>query len=401
MKLQKNLLVLGASYSQIPLMKAAKRLDCHVTAVSIPGPYQGFSFADEVCFADITKPEEVLEAARKAKADAVTTCCMDLGIEALGYVNETLHLPGPGIFAAKAAMDKAVEKEAYRKAGVPTADFRIIRSEMELHKALADMKYPVILKAVDQMGSRGIRRADSLQEAESAYAFAMSATGKSYCIVEEFLEGTMFGVEAMVSRGKLAYVLPLGNELRDGNPPFPIGHFVPWDQGEKLRGKIEELVRKVVSALHFDDCAVDLDCMYRDGEVYVIEATARAGATCITDTVGVYYGIDYYEAIVKTAFGIDVSGMFQTPPEKRTPNISRLLFADRKGTVRAVTAPEKDRLPAGVVDLSFNISPGSEVQPVTNGRDRIGQLIVKGRSLQECRSLQKEILNSIRLEYVE
>ena len=34
--------------------------------------------------------------------------------------------------------------------------------------------------------------------------------------------------------------------------------------------------------------------MYKDGKVYVIEATARAGATCITDTVGIYYGIDYY-----------------------------------------------------------------------------------------------------------
>ena len=33
MKSQKKLMVLGASYSQIPLMKAARRLGLHVTAV--------------------------------------------------------------------------------------------------------------------------------------------------------------------------------------------------------------------------------------------------------------------------------------------------------------------------------------------------------------------------------
>ncbi len=399
MEEHKKLMVLGASYSQIPLMQAARRLGYRVIAVSIPGPYLGFPYADEIVYADITKPEEVLKAAREKKIDGITTCCMDLGILAMGYVNEKMGLAGPGIFAAKAAMDKAVEKEAYRKAGVSTAEYYLIHSKEELWNALHKMRYPVIVKAVDQMGSRGIRRADTEKEAEDAYEYAMAATSRDYCIVEEFLQGTMFGVEAMMACGKLAYVLPLGNDLREGNPPFPIGHYVPWDKGEQIRKQIEELVYSAAGALRFDNCAMDLDCMYADGQVYVIEATARAGATCITDTVGIYYGIDYYEAIVKAAMGIDTADMFRLPSGKGTPNVSRLLFADRRGTVKKIISPEK--LPENVTDLSFNISAGSKVQPVTNGRDRIGQLIVKGESLEECRKLQKEMLGAIRLEYEE
>lgn len=399
MKQKKKLMVLGASYSQIPLMEAARSLGCEVITVSVPGPYLGFSHADTVVYADITDPEAVLKAAQTEQIDGITTCCMDLGIEAMGYVNEKLGLPGPGFAAAKAARNKALEKEAYRKAGVRTARFAFVHSEEDLEEAMKELSFPVILKAVDQMGSRGIQRADTAREAKEAFRFAMDATGENFCIAEEFLQGTMFGAEAMISAGRLAYVLPLGNDLRDGNPPFPIGHFVPWDRGEEIRDQIGKLVLQAAKALGFDNCAMDLDCMLVDGEPYVIEATARAGATCITDTVSVYYGINYYEAIVKAALGIDVTDLFAKPKDQCRPNISRLLSAEKAGRVKSILLPNP--LPEGVYDLSFNIGKGSQVRPMRNGRDRIGQLIVEGQTLDQCRSLQREVLDRIRLTYGE
>lgn len=394
---KKKLMVLGASYSQIPLMEAAKRLGYHVIAVSIPGPYAGFSHADEVVYADITDREAVLKAALEKKIDGITTCCMDLGTEAMGYVNEKMGLFGPGQFAALAAKDKSVEKAAYEKAGVPTARHFVVHDAAELEEALQKLHFPVIVKAVDLTGSRGIRRADTPWEALSAFDYAMKATKKDFCIVEQFLVGTMFGVEAMMSQGKLAYMLPLGNDLLDGNPPFPVGHYVPWAEGEKMRAQIEELVLGVAKALGFDNCAMDLDCMLADGRPWVIEATARAGATCITDTVSIYYGFDYFEAIVKTALGIDVTDLFRQPEGMHTPNVSRLLFSGKDGKVKKITVPAA--LPEGVADLSFNISEGDTVRRAATGADRIGQLIVKGRSLEECRALQKKILPDIRIEY--
>ena len=151
-----------------------------------------------------------------------------------------------------------------------------------------------------------------------------------------------------------------------------------------------------MTALGFDNCPVDMDCMLLNGEVYIIEATARAGATCIADTVGIYYGIDYYEAIVRVAMGMDVKDLFQRPDIPRRPSITRLLSADDAGIVERICVPPI--LPEEVVDLSFNIQAGSAVQPMENGRDRIGQLIIKGDTLEECRARQAELLGKIRLE---
>ena len=279
------------------------------------------------------------------------------------------------------------------------------------------------------MGSKGIFRADSEEEALSCLHRSLNASRKDFCIVEEFLEGQMFGAEAMISRGKLAFCLPLGNVMRKGNPTFPIGHYVPWERADELQEAVEKQVLGVAKALGFDNCGMDLDCMYRDGEIYVIEATARAGATCITDTVSIRYGIDYYEALIRAAAGEDTCGMFRERCGDRTPepavsdsaedsrfrdggsgriskafstrvshraSITRLLSAERAGTVTGIRVP--DSLPEEVYDLSFNVKPGDQVRPMASGADRAGQLIVCGESLSGCREVMDEVLSGIRIE---
>ncbi len=387
-------MVLGASYSQIPLIRAAKRRGVHVTVVSIPGPYAGFAEADEAVYADITDPEEVLKAAEKIRPDGVTTCCMDVGTLSMGYVCEKLGLPGPSFAAVKAASDKAEEKERYVRCGVPTAKHRIVRSAEEIPEVLKDLKFPVMVKAVDLMGSRGISRADTPEEVRRAFSYAMNATDRDFCIIEEFIDGTMFGVEAMIGEKELSYCLVLGNDMKGGNPSFPTGHYVPYHPDpsgtEKASERIREVTQKVADALGYRHCAMDLDCMWKDGEIYVIESTCRAGATCITDTVSIYYGFDYFDAIVAAALGEETKEMFSSPDTPKTPSVTKLLASPSGGTLKEIVVPES--LPEGVTDLSFNVRPGDAVRPMENGRDRIGQLIVKGESVEACRGQIAEVL---------
>ena len=162
--MQKTLLVLGASYSQIPLFQAARRLGIRTIAATIKGPYQGIDYADEVVWCDITKPEEVLEAIKDRTIDAVTTCCMDVGTRTMCEVAKARSLPGPGI-GGQAATDKSLQKELFQKAGVRSAPYKLVRTACELEDAAREISFPVMVKAVDLMGSKGIRRADTMEDA--------------------------------------------------------------------------------------------------------------------------------------------------------------------------------------------------------------------------------------------
>ncbi|MCD7734798.1 MAG: ATP-grasp domain-containing protein [Clostridiales bacterium] len=390
----KKLMILGASYSQVPLIRAAKRLGLYTVVASIPGSYPGFGEADAVCYADITDPEAVLAAARAEQIDGICTCCMDTGLLAQGYVCSQLGLPGPSWETARLCTNKYRMKEAFLAAGVNTARFRKISGRDDLVPAMQDLRFPLIIKAVDQMGSRGIFICQNEEEVLSCYDRSLAASRKSYCILEEYLQGEMFDMEAMIQDGVPVYVLPSNSDHRKMNPPFSKGHSVPWLHLDAMGEKAAVQVRKAASALGIENAPMDLDVMLLDGEVYVIEASARAGATGIAEMVGIYYGTDYYEAIAALAVGEDVSPRFADPP--RIPCLTHLLSSPVTGVVRAIgntVTPSED-----IIDLSFNIRPGAAVRRMTNGGDRIGQVILRGDSPEACQQTLKDVLAHLTLE---
>ncbi|WP_274421246.1 ATP-grasp domain-containing protein [Blautia sp. XA-2221] len=392
----KKLMILGASYSQLPLYEAAERLGIKTVAASTTGDWPGFQAADESTYTDISDPSAVMEAARKLQVDGITTCCLDTGVRAIGYACEKLGLKGLSEKAAEVSSNKFKMKEAFMAGGVRCARHICIRNREELAEALRKLDFPVVIKAVDLMGSRGIFRCNTSEQAFSFYEKTMEATGKDYCLVEEFIEGEPFGCEAMMSDGRLLYCLPNNIDAFQSYVPTPVGHSVPWKKQSSLGEEAESQVKLAIRAVGLDNCAVNCDLIEKDGKVYVIEITGRAGATCLPETVGLYYGINYYEAIVRLALDMEPEKLFdRAHPGKAS--LSKILTSDRSGTVKAIrneNAPAED-----IVDLSFNIQPGDYVNQYRNGRDRIGQIILAGKELQDCEDRLDEILSKINIEF--
>ena len=394
MDMKKRLMILGASYTQTPLYMCARRLGITTIAASIPGNYPGFELADEKVFTDISDPEQVLAAAEKLNIDGIATCGLDLGMGSIGYVCEKLSLPGPSALAARRASDKWEMKKALVSAGVQTARFICIRNEEELRAAMEQLAWPVILKAVDQMGSRGIIRCDTPEEALTAYPKVMEGTRKDYCLIEEFITGEIFGVEALIQNGKMIFMLPNNIEAFIGDTPTPIGHSVPMREIGTLGDQILTQTEKAVRALGLDNCPVNCDFIKKDGKVYVIELTGRSGATGLSEMTGLYYGIDYYEVILKTALGIPVEDMFAAPGTEPSV-LTHTLISSVTGQVREIRIDEALRRDPRITDLSFNIKEGDEIRKYTNGRDRIGQVILTGTDLADCERRLAAVLAGI------
>lgn len=395
--IMKKLMILGASYSQLPLIYAAKRMGIYTIAVSTPGNWPGLAAADEAVLADISDPQAVLTEAKKRQIDGITTCCLDTGVRAIGTVCDQMGLLGLSQKAAETVSDKYKMKEAFQRAGVQTARHICVHNEEELEAALKVLKFPVVVKAVDLMGSRGIFRCNTPQEAVKNYKMTMEATKKRYCVVEEFIEGILFGAEAMIKNKKLVYCMIDNTESYMSTVPTPIGHSVPFDGPDEWKLQAKEQVRAAIDAVGLDDCPVNCDLIYKDGKVYVIEITGRAGATCLPELIGIYYGIDYYEAIVRLAMDMEIESLFADP--SGYAGISHTLMSEREGVVRRVC----DRNPPSedIVDLSFNIEEGELVHAYRNGRDRLGQVILKESSLHQCRERLSEVLAKIEIEFNE
>lgn len=390
----KKLMVLGAGYTQIPLINAAKRLGYQVAVASIEGDYPGFSYGDEKVIVDISDPEAVADKAEEYQINGVATCGLDLAMRAIGAVCERMGLPGPSRTAAEKAGNKLLMKQALTRAGVRTAPWICVKNREDLETALDTLHFPVIVKAVDLMGSRGIFRCDTREEALMNYEKTMEATKQTYCLVEEFIEGTLFGVEGMIQEGEIRFLLPNNTEAFCGATPSPIGHSVPFDREEELGAQAREEAEKAIRALGLDNCPVNCDFIYKDGKTYVVELTGRSGATGLSELVSTWYGIDYYETIVRLAMGCEVKADFEK--HSFTPNLSRTLFSMRSG--RLVRLENRNLPDEDILELSFNAVPGDEIAAYTNGRDRIGQVMLKGRDLGSIREKLGRVLENIYIE---
>ncbi len=392
----RKLMVLGAGYPQVCLLKAARELGYGTVVCSIRGDYPGFSCADEVAYADISRKEEVLEAAKKYKVSGVATCCLDTGMRALGYTCEKLGFTGLGEQAAVCCADKWMMKKAFLKQGVHTAVCYYIKEERELKEVCGNLGFPFMMKAADLQGSKGVYICRTFEEAKESYKQVMALTNQDFCIAEEFLEGTELGAQAFVYQGRILFVLPHGDYTYMSSTAVPIGHYVPIGLPEGIAGLVRKEAERAIRAIGLDNCAVNIDLIEKDGKIYVIELTGRAGATCLPELVSIYYGVDYYKMIAAMAMGEDPRILFEKRERKPAAGIAMMLLSEQAGKVKKISdhaVRDED-----VYEISLFVKEGDSVRKFKSAIDRIGQIIVKGANYEECRSKIEEIQNNIEIE---
>jgi len=394
----KKLLILGAGIYQVPLIRKAQSMGIYVIVTSIPGNYPGFAIADKVYYENTTDYEAILKIARDEKIDGIVTSGTDVAIITVGKVCDALGLPGLSAEAAAIATDKILMKEAYEANGVRTAKFRILRyDDADYAEKLKDFNFPVMVKAIDSSGSRGITRVDTMDEFEAARDAAKAVTRSESFIAEEFIEGEECGAQAFVQDGKLEFCMPHGDYVFDGDVGVPIGHWAPYDAAPEVMEDMEETLAKAVRAMKLDNCAVNADFILKDGKPYVLEIGGRAGGTCLVELVSIYYGIDYYENMIKVAMGEHAD----FPTDKHSPCACHLLYSDKEGILVSQTNdnPDKSENPqkGEIVDVQFDRALGTKVSKFKIGPHRIGHVITRGETLQDSIDVLQEALKNIHI----
>lgn len=394
----KKLMILGATYTQVPLVNTAKRLGYHAIVASTPGDYPAFACADEICHVDISNPKAVLEKAEALKIDGIATCCMDLPVRAVGYVSERMGLCGLTEQAALLSNQKLLMKDAFVKGGVKSPVYCKVSSEEELRQAWETLPQPVILKAVDLQASRGIYVCRTFEALQDAFRQAMSLTREDFCIVEQFITGIDIGAQAFVYNGEILFILPHNDEVFVGSANKPIGHSAPLLVSEDIMAETKKQCELAIRAIGLNNCAVNIDLILADdGQIYMVELTGRVGATCLPELVALYFDIDYYEMIVRMAMGEDPRPLFNARPGTETPNASRFLMADREGVLKELVNnnPASD----DIALMDIYVKPGDKVRPFEDGKDRIGQVVVTGKDLETCFKRLDEIGENVTLVY--
>jgi biotin carboxylase len=253
-----TVLILGAGVMQIPAMRIAKELGWRVAAADGNAEAVGACVADIFFHVDLKDLAGLEAAARELSAQgglgAVFTAGTDFSTS-VAYLAGRLGLPGIPFEAAERASNKLVMRAALAAAGVPSPRFLAVDSGQlgrggarGLAEA-AGLGLPLVVKPCDSMGARGCMLVRGPEALDGAVADAIRYSRRGQAIVEEYMEGPEFSIDALVE-GDEILIRGFADRHIFFAPYFvELGHTMPSACTDEVRDEVLRVFRAGVKAL--------------------------------------------------------------------------------------------------------------------------------------------------------
>jgi len=370
----KTVFILGGGVMQLPAVRAARAKGWRIVVAAREVIPEVAEIADAVEGADLADKQAVTAAALACRdrwgLDGVFTAGTDFSTTA-SWVAEKLGIPGAPYAAALAATDKALMRETLSRQGVPCPRFVTVETgaKMDPH-VLAG--FPLVVKPVDNMGARGVRRVESREELEQALVEAWQVSRSGRAIVEEYLEGPELSLDALVYGGCITVC-----GIADRHICFPpyfveMGHTMPSGLEEGTLAQAAEIFARGIRALGISEGAAKGDVKVTRQGPFIGEIAARLSGGYMSGwTYPLASGVEVTAAALNIAVGL--------PPGDLRPRHERCsaerAFISIPGVVAEMTGPSEVRRTAGVEELFLRAAVGQRVAFPINNLGKCGNVI--------------------------
>lgn len=202
----KKLLVLGGSKLMEVIVNKAKELGVYTIVIDnrplASAPVK--LLADEYEDMDFSDYDVVKKLISEKQIDGVITGFSDADLEKYLHICRDNGLPCyGGERQFEIATDKSAFKDACIKAGVPVIPGITAKSMRDVRKFVDIIGYPVMLKPVDNSGSRGVIKCERDEDLDGAYQYALSFSKLKQVIVEKYLDCDNIAVSYFASDGDI------------------------------------------------------------------------------------------------------------------------------------------------------------------------------------------------------
>ena len=368
-------LILGAGLMQKPSIEAAGELgyktlvvDANKNAVCVP-------FADVFVQIDLKDREKIADLAMSYgdKLKAVFTAGTDFSAS-VSYVAQKCGLISHSFEAAMNASNKVLMRKCFREKGVPSPDFvEVTESEIETLSSDESVLFPKVVKPVDNMGARGCRLVRNKSEFEPALrdAVAFSRTGKA--IVEDYMKGMEFSIDALVHEGNVT-ITGFADRHIFFDPYFiEMGHTMPSSVSEAVKKNVVDVFVKGVKALGLTEGVAKGDVKYTEKGAMIGEIAGRLSGGYMSGWTYPYAsGVNLTMEAMKIALGLGKT----LPSEIECNAVSHeRAFISIPGVVSVIYGEDKAVASPFVKNVFFRVKEGSRVDFPRNNVEKCGNVI--------------------------
>jgi len=289
----------------------------------------------------------------------------------VAWAAEKLGLPGIPFEAALDASDKERMRRRFKAAGVPSPEFVIMKNAPKEGESLP-FSWPAVVKPADSMGARGCRRVDNFSELKTAVTEALEFSRSGRAIVEEYMDGPEFSVDALVYQGEITIC-----GIADRHIFFPpcfieMGHTMPSGEDPSAVQALLETFRAGVRALGITNGAAKGDIKLSSCGPMIGEIAARLSGGYMSGWTYPYScGVLPTRGAIEIALGRYPGGL----KSEWNWTAAERAFISIPGKVRSIDGIEKARIMPWVRDVFMRIKPGSPVAFPENNVTKCGNII--------------------------
>lgn len=391
-----RLLVLGAGPAQIGLLQTAQARGLHTIAVDRDPSAPGFRYASRRAIVSTEDETGVERLAGAERVDGIVSPGSDWPVAVAARVADRLGLPHPiSPQTAVLATSKLRQRERFAEAGVPQPRHAVCHSVEEATGAARELGLPVVVKAPDRQGQKGLTLVGEEGELEAAVATALAAARSGLVLVEELVDGPEVTVNGFFLGSSLTSLTITDRSVSEP-PAFGVALAHVWPPG-RADGAVEA-ARAAARAVGIEEGPIYVQLRLAPDGPRVVELAARVGGGHDAELCEAALGVDLNALAIAAALGERIE------PPRPEPQVGgavvRFLVAP-PGPLREVTGIEDAEAVEGVRWVRIYREPGYVFVPLRRGADRAGAILAVGDSAADALARADAAAAKLRFEPAE
>lgn len=399
----KKILFLEGESMLIPLLERAKELGIYTVVANWYSTEDAPAklVADKHYEVDFSCIPAMLDIIKTDKIDGIFTAFTDSHLEVYQKICKAANLP---CFTTEnlweIMVNKAIFKKYCREAGLPVVeeyDPKNITNDQS-----CDIEFPVIVKPVDNSGSRGISICKDASTLSTAVERALSFSSAKNVVIEKYLRADYALADFIISDGVAYFCASSDKPVNDDNVDnvnLPGGYMYPSKYDELIKTKLTAPVQEFVNLIGYKNGILCLELIVDGDEVFVIEPQFRYGGKFQDAFIREETDVDEIELLYHLAvfgnLGTDVSDKGLDLPFKKNYVLMNILI--REGEIGKI--PSFDDIKALVGDSAKLYVPrkkvGEYIKPDGSVVQMFGKVILSADTrellLEKMRKLQSHL----------
>lgn len=239
---------------------------------------------------------------------------------------------------------------------------------------------PLMVKSPKSTGSKDVLKAESTAQLIKCIMQLKKKHPKDPILVEEYLDGPQYLVEALVVNDEIHIIAVIEQEISVGKRFIVTGYSLLAEVPQELYQSISSGVITIIKTMGITSGGCHLELRLVDNQWKLIEINPRISGGAMNKMIVEAFGINLVKETLKVLLGEQPS---LTPKQNRYV-FAKYLTVSSKGVLEKVTGRKRAKKIPGVAEVYNKVKKGTFLRPPLSMGHRYGYVLASGNSTFEA-----------------